>query len=362
MTAIIFILVLSLLVFVHEFGHFIVAKRVGAKVEEFGFGFPPRVWGIKRGDTTYSINWIPLGGFVKIKGEDGGGREEKDSFASKSIVARVGIILAGVTMNIVLAFVLLTIGAGIGSPQAIAEADKFAKIENEQIQIVSILPGSPAERAGLEAGDMVVSVDGKDWKDVEALRDYISGRESIDLQIKRYDEAIQKTVPTEFLQVAERKGVGIGLLRVGTVRYPWYLAPWKGLTGTLYYIKEIAFAFGRLISDLVLGHTVSVALAGPVGIAALTGQMARMGIVYLLQFVALLSINLAFINVFPFPALDGGRGLFLAIEALRGRPVSQKVEAVIHNIGFILLITLVLIITYRDIAKYSGTFFSKLGG
>lgn len=362
MTAIVFILVLSLLVFVHEFGHFIVAKRSGAKVEEFGFGFPPRAWGIKRGDTTYSINWIPLGGFVKIKGEDGSGREDGDSFASKGILARFGIILAGVAMNIVLAFVLLTIGAGIGSPQAITEADSLAKIKNEQIQIVSILPGSPAERAGLQAGDTIASVDGREWKDVDALREYISGRESIDVVIGRYGEEIQKNVPTEFLQIAERKGVGMGLVRVGTVRYPWYLAPWKGLVGTLYYIKEISLAFARLLSDLVLGQQVSVALAGPVGIAALTGQMARLGIVYLLQFVALLSINLAFINVFPFPALDGGRALFLAIEALRGRPVSQRVESAIHNIGFILLITLVLIITYRDIVKYGAVFVSRFGG
>lgn len=355
-TIIIFILTLSLLVFAHEFGHFIVAKRSGAKVEEFGFGFPPRAWSIKRGDTVYSINWVPLGGFVKIKGEDGGDKGERDSFSSKSLFVRFAIVLSGVFMNVVLTFALLSIGAGIGTPQAITDGDRYAKVRDEQIQVVSVLPGSPADRAGISFGDVILSVDGASWDSVDDLRDYISGRREVELKLKR-DEALEiKRVPTEFLETAKRNGIGVGLLKAGIVSYPWYIAPWIGLKETGIYIKEISLAFGRIISDLFIGAPVSVDLSGPVGIAVLTGKMARLGIAHFIQFVALLSINLAFINVFPFPALDGGRALFLAIEGLRRKPVSPKIEAIIHNIGFILLIGLVIIITFRDILRYGSGF------
>lgn len=359
-TIIVFVLTLSLLVFVHEFGHFIVAKRAGAKVEEFGFGFPPRAWGVKRGDTVYSINWIPLGGFVKIKGEDGGGQSERDSFSSKGIPTRLAIVLAGVAMNVVLTFALLSAGAMIGAPQEVDPENTLAKVRNEGIQIVSVLPDSPADKSGVAFGDIVLQVDGVAWDNVDDLRDYISSHGEVELKLKRGESEELKNIKTEFLQIAGRNGIGVGLIKAGIVSYPWYIAPWVGLKETWFYIREITLAFARIISDLFVGAPVSVDLSGPVGIAVLTGRMARLGIAHFIQFVAFLSINLAFINVFPFPALDGGRALFLAIEGARRKPVSPKIEAMIHNIGFVILMALVVIITYRDIARYGSGFISKL--
>lgn len=360
LTIIIFLLVLSVLVFVHEFGHFITAKKSGIRVDEFGFGFPPRIFGIKKGDTFYSINLIPLGGFVRIKGEDGSGKSDPDSFAAKSIGRRIAIILAGVIMNVVLTAVLLSIGAGVGTPRAIDGEIRYAKVRDAQIQVVSILSGSPAERAGIEAGDVIVSTSGREYSDVEELREHISASESITFILKRNGEQIARSAQTELLPQTSRIGIGVGLLKTGIVSYPWYIAPWKGVTETGFYIKEITFAFGRILGDLFLGRAVSVDLSGPVGIAVLTGKVARLGFIHLLQFTALLSINLAFINVLPFPALDGGRMLFLAIEGVLRKPVSRKFEAVAHNIGFVILIMLVLLVTYRDLVRYSSGFFVDL--
>lgn len=360
-TILIFLLVLSLLVFVHEFGHFITAKRAGVKVHEFGFGFPPRLIGIKRGDTIYSINWVPLGGFVKIKGEGGEERDESDSFSNKKISRRIFIVAAGVLMNLVLTAVLLTIGAGIGSPRAVPKGDRFAILKDPAVQIVSVLPESPADKAGIEVGDVILSVDGEAAEEVESVRDKVASKDFVNLRLKRGDEELEKNVETTFLQEAGRWGIGVALLHTAIVRYPWYIAPIRGIAETGIYIKEIALAFGRIIGDLFVGRPVTVDLQGPVGIAVLTGRVARLGFVYLLQFTALLSINLAFINVFPFPALDGGRILFLAIEGIRKKPISRKVEAMIHNIGFALLITLVMFVTYRDILRYGSGFFSRFG-
>lgn len=362
LTIIIFLLVLSVLVFVHEFGHFIIAKKSGIRVDEFGFGFPPRLFGIKKKDTLYSVNLIPLGGFVRIKGEDGSGKSDADSFAAKSIGRRIVIILAGVIMNVILAAVLLSIGAGIGIPRAIPEADRFAKVRDAQIQVVSVLLGSPAERAGIEAGDVIISADGKEYIDIEELRTYISANSVVNFKLKRNGEELELSAQTELLPRVARVGIGVGLLKTGIVSYPWYIAPWQGITETGFYIKEITLSFGRILGDLFLGQPVSVDLSGPVGIAVLTGKVARLGFIHLLQFAALLSINLAFINVLPFPALDGGRMLFLAIEGILRKPVSRKVEAIIHNIGFVILIMLVLLVTYRDLVKYSSGFFSRFGG
>ena len=356
-TIIIFLLVLSLLVFVHEFGHFITAKRAGVKVEEFGFGFPPRAFGIKKGGTLYSVNWLPLGGFVKIKGEGGEARDEADSFSNKKIRKRMLIVCAGVLMNILLTAVLLSIGAGVGMPRVVPKDDHFARVSDFQIQIVSVLNNSPAEKAGIVAGDAILEIDGKKFAEAEEVREYLGGKEFIILKWERNGQVLESKIETEYKKEAERRALGVALLETGIVSYPWYIAPYQGIKETGFYIKEISFAFGRIVRDLFTGVPVSVDLQGPVGIAVLTGRVARLGLIYLLQFTALLSINLAFINIFPFPALDGGRMLFLAIEGIRRKPVPKKIETLIHNIGFAILIALVLIVTYKDILRYGERFF-----
>lgn len=358
LTIIVFVLILGLLVFVHELGHFVAARKNGVKVEEFGFGFPPRIFGIKKGETIYSINWIPLGGFVKIKGEDGENKEDEDSFSHKKIWRRAVILAAGVFMNFVLAAVLLSIGFMVGLPQVINGENGYAKVRDARVQVVQILEGTPAAGADVLVGDTILEIDGRKVEDVEEMQNYLAGK--IDAPVKflleRESQKIDKEMSPTFLIETGRGGIGVGLLKTGIVSYPWYLSLWKGAESAVLFTGEVAVAFYELIKNLIVTQKVSVDLSGPVGIAVLTGQVARMGIIYLLQFTALLSVNLAVINFLPFPALDGGRLLFLLIEKIRRKPVSQKIENLVHNIGFGLLMLLVLLVTYRDVIKFSDKF------
>jgi regulator of sigma E protease len=359
-TIIIFFFILGLLVFVHELGHFIAARRNGVAVHEFGFGFPPRIFGIKRGETIYSINWIPLGGFVKIKGENGENREEEDSFGNKKVWQRALILAAGVLMNFVLAAVLLGIGFTVGMPEVINGQSGLAKIRDTKIEIVQILDGSPASNAELSPGDEIISIDGQKIDTINSIQEYIDAKAQslIKVTVLRNGEILEKEITPVILEATGKGGIGIGLLKSGIVSYPWYIAPWKGLEGAVFFTKEILLAFYDLIKNLIVAQKVAVELSGPVGIAVLTGQVARMGFAYVIQFTALLSLNLAVINFLPFPALDGGRILFLIIEKIKRRPVNQKIENVVHNIGFLLLMCLIVLVTYRDIAKFGYGFVS----
>jgi regulator of sigma E protease len=358
LTLIVFIFILGLLVFVHEFGHFIAARKNGVKVEEFGFGFPPRMFGIKRGETIYSINWIPLGGFVKIKGETGENRGEKDSFSYKKIWQRALIIASGVLMNFILAVVLLSFGFMIGLPQVVDGENGYARVRDAKIQVVQILENTPAKEAGLQMGDTILSIDEKKIEEVSDLQNYVNEKIGVPIEVVWEREGIlmHKQITPVHLVETGKGGIGVGLLKSGIVSYPWYFALWKGVEATVFYTREIIIALYELIKNLIIAQEVAVDLSGPVGIAVLTGQVARMGVIYLLQFTALLSINLAVINFLPFPALDGGRLLFLAIEKIRRKPVSQKIENAIHNIGFALLMILIVLVTYRDIVRWGDKF------
>lgn len=355
LTLIIFLAVLSLLVFVHEFGHFIAARRLGVKVEEFGFGFPPRLFGWKRGETTYSINWVPLGGFVKLKGESGEFMHHHDSFAGKSIGRRTIIVAAGVLMNFFLAIVLFTIGFLYGLPHAAEELPTGTRVRDVQIAIGRIIPDSPSAVAGFKVGDLIISIDDNRLASVLDVQVYVQSREGIPLRVtlRRAGEEITTTLTPAFLAATGKVGIGVGLFTVGVVSYPWYLAPVRATELTFGITVEILKAFGHVFRGLVTEGRLAVDLSGPVGIAVLTGRAAELGITHLLQFVAILSINLGVINFVPFPALDGGRFLFLAIEKIRGRPVSRQLEAVIHQVGFALLLALILIVTYRDLVRFS---------
>jgi len=361
-TIIIFILVLSLLVFVHEFGHFTAAKKIGVKVEEFGIGFPPRAFSIKKGDTVYSLNWIPIGGFVRLKGEDGENKEDADSFASKKIWQKIVILASGVVMNFVLAAVVLSIGFAVGFPQAVENLQfkEYAKISDSKINILSILDESPAKEAGIIEGDVILNIDGNKFETVEAVQNYIKEKRNkkMVLSLIREDEVIQKEITAmdvsanDEFDSNQKYGIGVGLIESAIVRYPVYIACYQGVVTTVFLTKEIFGAFGGLIKNFMAGQSTGVDFAGPVGIAAMTGKFADLGFVYLLQFIALLSINLGIINFFPFPALDGGRTLFLIIEKIRGKAVKQDIENMIHNIGFVLLILLLIVITFKDVMNY----------
>ncbi|MBI5793946.1 RIP metalloprotease RseP [Candidatus Uhrbacteria bacterium] len=356
-TLLLFIIVLSLLVFVHEFGHFIVAKRMGMKVDEFGFGFPPRLWGVKREETTYSINWIPLGGFVKIKGESGEYAHEMDSFASKKAWQRFLVLVAGVGMNLVLAAVLFSIGYLSGLPSVIDETlPSSARVADEAITVMQVVEGSPAAEAGIVEGDEIVSVDGQVFDSDAGAREYLLAHSASGVaMVVHRSNALDRTynLASAYLPSVDTTGVGIAFVSTGLVSYPFFQAVGQGVWTTIQLTAEVVKAFYGLIRDLIVTQHVGVDLSGPVGIAVMTGQVAAMGLIYLLQFTAILSINLAIINIFPFPALDGGRVLFLLIEKFRGRPVNQRIEIAAHNLGFMLLMALVVLVTYKDLVTFS---------
>lgn len=384
LTLIVFIIILGFLVFVHEFGHFVVARKMGVRADEFGFGFPPRAIGIQKrkdgkwriifgnkpvsdfedGGTIYSLNWVPLGGFVKIKGESGEYHHDEDSFASRKIWQRSSILSAGVIMNVVAAVIVLSIGFTIGLPRIIDEDDlsSYARIKDRRIEVVKVLEGSPAAQVGLELGDVILGADGQIFESGKEFSLYLKDKLNtlIVFEIKRNSEIIKKETIPAILTATGEPGIGIGFVEIGNVSYSPPLALWYGFLETGFYIKEIIRAFGGIIYNLIIGEKVAIDVAGPVGIAVFTGRVARLGFVYLLQFTALLSVNLALINIFPFPALDGGRLFFLGLEAVRRRPISQRLENLAHNIGFALLMVLVIFVTYRDIARFGGGVLDKI--
>lgn len=382
LTIVIFVIVLSAIVFVHEAGHFFTSRFFGVKAEEFGLGFPPRAIGTyknKKGkriwifnnrsveslesstnedmhpankETIYSLNWLPLGGFVKIKGENGEGQNEADSFAAKKIWQRTIILAAGVLMNVVLAWFLFSVGYMFGMPQSTDTVGRNAIIAESSVMVSSVLPSSPAEIAGLKAGDAILKVSGEVVGTEIALQNAVAKNDGLITEVLiRRDGQEENIMVTPTVQSGSRATIGVAIYASGLIRYPFFSAFVEGAKTTGWLIKEIFSAFGTLISSIFVGQSVVDQFAGPVGIANITGQAAREGITYLLQFIALLSLNLAVINILPFPALDGGRILFLIIEKIKGRPVKRDIENAIHNIGFFLLIGLVIFITYKDIAK-----------
>lgn len=365
-TIIIFVLVLSVLVFAHESGHFLTARKFGVKAEEFGLGFPPRALGVYRdlkgkwrrltgdkniedlcgdevpSDTVYSLNWLPIGGFVKIKGENGDNRDDPDSFGAKKIWQRTIILAAGVIMNIILAFVLFSLCFMIGAPQSVDRGGK--------IQVTEVMKGSPAQMAGVLSGDVVSGADNQSFASVPEMQNYISvKKDSLALHIIRGGANLTLQIKPEIKN--DKALIGVGLDQIDTVRYSFFRSIWEGLKHTAILLWMIIVAFVELIRNLIVGTGAGDAVGGPIRIAQMTGEVARFGIVNLLNFTAILSLNLAVINFLPFPALDGGRILFLIIEKFKKKPVKRELEALIHNVGFLILIALIVLVTYKDIVR-----------
>ena len=370
-TVLIFLLVLGVLVFVHEMGHFLVARRNGIKADEFGFGFPPRLAGfvwddekkkhrLVRGNeevvsphTVYSLNWIPLGGFVKIKGEDGE-QKDADSFAVKSAWIRIKVLAAGVTMNFILAWVLISVVLIAGFPQQVDPSAANGSGERT-IQISEVLPNTPAESMGLRFGDKIVKIGEIDATSVSQVQEYIASHkgQSVALHIVRGDEALTLSGTPRIEYPKNEGSLGIGLGETEMISYPWYQALWEGAVTTYRLTAAMLDGIFGIVKGLFTGtHEGLSSVSGPVGIAKLTGQVSDLGIVYLLYFAAILSINLGIINILPIPALDGGRILFILIELAKGSPVSQKVEGIFHQIGFTLLLLLMVWVTVHDFSKF----------
>lgn len=361
MTFLIFLIILGVLVFVHELGHFLVAKKAGVQVDEFGFGYPPKALELgRRWGTLFTLNWIPFGGFVKILGEN---YEEENSSDSKNInftqVSKkwqAGILVAGVTFNIVFAWLLFTLGFMIGLPTSV-ENDFGAEVKNPALTITGLLADFPAQKSGLKTGDKIKSIVLENGEALEVLNpentsDFIdrsSGK--LLVQVDRGGEILNFKITPKTTASGGDKIIGINMDMVGTLSLPIHKAIWQGgkTTFKLSYLTVVGIA--TLVGDAFKGQADISQVAGPVGIIGLVGDASRLGFSYLLTFTALISINLAVINLVPFPALDGGRILFVAIEGVTKKKISPKVAGVLNTIGFALLIIVMLIVTYRDILK-----------
>ena len=367
LTLIIFLLVLGLLIMVQELGHFLTAKRAGIRVDEFGFGFPPKLWSKKYGETTYSINAIPFGGFVKILGENADELlspvDQARALTAKPKLVQAWVLFAGVFFNFLLAWFLLSTSLLFGLPVESSSAEKFfGEVKDRQLIVTSVLKNYPAGDAGLLPGDQIVGIKAGGQEIVpqtsaEAtafIRTQI-GRE-ITFNLKR-PSAKTKIVEDRQISVMPKieNGkalVGVGIEGIGLVRSAWYRAPYDGLKLTVYLTIETSKGlkqfFGQIFSS---GREAFNTVAGPVGLFGLVGDASKMGLVYLLSFIAILSINLAIINLLPFPALDGGRLFFLAIEAVKGSPLPPKMTAIANVLGFFFLIGLMLIVSFFDVLK-----------
>lgn len=356
LTIIAFIIVLGILVIVHEAGHFVAAKLIGVKVEEFAVGFPPRLFTKKRGETKYSINLLPLGGYVKMLGELEHSKDPR-AFENQKPLKRFTISVAGVLMNVVLAWFILTIGFAIGMAPLVSAPDALPgeKISTEII-VAGVLEDSVAKKADLKQGDIFIKaeVEGKSTT-FESLKQYDQYNadnkgKTVTYQIKRDKDELTKEIELSSDSDAQ---LGIVIVENAVIRVPWYKAPYVALHETYEIIKLTVVFLGDFFANLFSTGKVAEEVGGPVAIYAYTGLAVKAGLMVLLQFVAILSINLALLNILPFPALDGGRILFILIEGIAGKKIiKERVENIIHNIGFIVLIAAILAITYRDIAKF----------
>ena len=343
-TILAFLVVFSLLVFAHELGHFLVAKWRGVKVEEFGFGYPPRLFTITEiGGTKLTVNAIPFGGFVRYPGQDD--PTVPDSLASQGWRVRGGVFIAGAVMNMVLAALLFGATALIGEPVPITG-----------VEITEVASGSPAEAAGMKTGDLILELDGLEVTDSLALQRYTYERvgQEVSLLLEREGERLEVTLTPRLQPPAGEGPMGIAMHTVvlGTklVRYEAWRAIPIGVSRTFRALGVIVLSVIYMVRGLI-----SPEVAGPIGIAQATGQVAQMGLPFLLQFTAFLSVNLALINLLPFPGLDGGRLAFVLLEALRGgRKVDPEKEGLVHLVGMFVLIGLVLVISYFDILRVSG--------
>ncbi len=361
MSIITFIIILALLVLVHELGHFIFAKRAKVKVDEFGIGYPPKAATLfTRGETKFTLNWLPFGGFVKIFGENPGEADTSSpeyarSFASKSKWTQAGILIAGVLFNFLLGWLLLSISMGAGVPRAVSP-EQAATLEDVTLRVLAVSPDSPAEKAGIASGDVITAVRNETIELTDLTPDGLRGFTGTSQSPVTIEYIHGKNTQTAILTPSTdnpegRPVVGLGVELIGTEKLPIHKALWEGLTMSAKAAWGILAVLGDLIRDLFLGKPDFALITGPVGIVGAVGDASQFGFSYLLSFAAIISINLAVINLLPFPALDGGRLLFVGIEAITRKPINQKFAMWANIIGFGLLILLMVVVTYRDIVK-----------
>ncbi|HEY4511947.1 MAG TPA: M50 family metallopeptidase [Candidatus Paceibacterota bacterium] len=364
MSIIIFLIILAALVLVHEFGHFIVAKKSGIRVDEFGLGFPPKLWSKRFGETTYSLNLIPFGGFVKIHGENPdeestSGPDSGRSFVNKPRHIQALVLIAGILFNIIFAWLLLS-ASFLGGIAASSEdyAVYASRISDARIIIIGTTKDSPAETAGLKAGDRLLALRAGTMSlaeplEVENIQEFISSNKNKEVTVtySRGDERKEVSVTPQEGLVPDRAIIGVSMDKAGTLQLPFHLALYEGGRLTIHMVKGVSVGLFQFIWGAVRGGADLTSVSGPVGIVGLVGDATKLGFTYLLSFTALISINLAIINLIPFPALDGGRLLFVAIESIIRRAINPKISNTVNAVGFSLLLFFMLFITYKDIVK-----------
>ena len=377
LTGLTFFIILSILVLIHELGHFLMAKKIGVKVEEFGMGLPPRIIGKKIKGTVYSINWLPIGGFVKLAGEDeeepsvnshsprlssgeagqqtarlkADSRKLKAFFWARTKKERAAILLAGVTMNFLLAVgitsYLLTQGVHVPSGR---------------VHVERVMPGSPAEIAGVMVQDRVVSItyyagDGKAGETriatpkelIDTTKAHIG--EEITLAIDRNGTPISLRVVPRRESPKGEGPMGVAISDLELKNYPWYQIPFEAVKINLERAWAMLSSLGFTLWRLATLHSVAADVAGPIGIAQVTGQAVKFGFKAVLEFMSILSLNLAVLNVLPIPALDGGRLAFVFIEKIIGRKLRPAFERSTHQVGMLILFALIFLISINDILR-----------
>ncbi len=366
-----FVILLGVLIFVHEFGHFIVAKKLGIKVIRFSLGFGPVLLKKKLGETEYVLSVIPLGGYVKMHGDEGSSSLEGDedaedelagsepagsepeepepqvdesevldverSFSHRPVMQRIAVVAAGPVMNLVTGFILLS----------------FLSLFGDQIRLPSVgevTEGMPAQAAGIMPGDLVTSVDGRDVETWEEMQSYImiSDGSEIEIELSRDGEPVLVLVAP--IKYPENDRMVVGIVWSGEIKtrsIPWYMAPAEGARRSWRVTVQTLDVIGRMLT----GRGSKDEIGGPIAIAAIAGQAMAMGILSFIHLTALISINLAVLNLLPIPVLDGGHLVFFLAEAVRGRPVGMRVREIAQQVGLMLLLALVIFIIYNDIMQ-----------
>lgn len=392
MTIIIFIIILLVLVLIHEAGHFFAAKFSGVKVDEFAFGFPPKLYSVKKGETTYVFNALPLGGYVKIFGENGDKNENdlnkkdlknKSNFVNKNPFVKIFILAAGVLMNFILAYLLITASFYIGTTFQIdrnsAEYKQFSsegRIRNEYLAISQVVNNSPAKNAGLTPGLRIEKI----YLNEESSAGKVASKQSVDLR-KNGDEVAQdiseklnsNNVDSMTIVYLTKKGIeetttisgvyglggnidkkltGLSFTKFATINLSIPETIKTGYKNTMMITKGTLVGFRDLFLNLFKKGEISSEISGPVGIFNMVAQASQFGFGYILLFAAILSISLAIFNILPFPALDGGRILFVIIESVTHKKIPEKWQTILNGVGFIILILLMIVVSVRDIMKF----------
>lgn len=349
MTLLLFLIIISILVFVHELGHFLIAKWAGIKVEEFGLGFPPRLLAIKRKETTYSVNALPIGGFVRLYGEDESVEKDRArSFYHKGRIVRAGVTVAGVIMNFLLAVLVFSILSWVSG----------VPVETERVRVLETAPGSPAAKAELRENDVILSVDKNPVGSTKQFVELVNSKkgQEIEIEVEKGDGTKQFAKVVSRASPPHGEGaLGVVVSSEEFVKPPLWQRPFvslgTGIERTVFWAKMTVIGLAGALSQAIRG-TAPEGIAGPVGIFQITGGVARSGFLAVFSFLGILSVNLAVLNIVPFPALDGGRLLFIVVETIFGRRVVPAFERWAHMAGMFILIALIILVTFRDITRF----------